>query len=113
MEILAFITFFAMGNTINNLENEVATLGYFQEQNTVESIKQQEKINNLIINTEKLEIQVKELEKQTEMNHLALSGAIASKYARHETFHDMQQIQIDIMEMRQDDILEKMLAAGE
>jgi hypothetical protein len=113
METIAIIVFLAMGSTINNLENEVATLGYFQEQNTMESIKQQEQINDLIISTEKLEIQVKELEKTTEMRHLALSGAIASKYARHETFHDMQQIQIDIMEMRQDDILEKMLAAGE
>jgi len=113
METIAIIVFLAMGNTINNLENEVATLGYFQEQNTMESIKQQEQINDLIISTEKLEIQVKELEKTAEMRHLALSGAIASKYARHETFHDMQQIQIDIMEMRQDDILEKMLTAGE
>ena len=113
MEILAFITFLAMGNTINNLEKEVATLDYFQEQNTAESIKQQEQINNLIITTEKLEIQVKELEKKIETNYLEMSGAISAKYARHETFHDMQQIQIDIMEMRQDDILEKMLAAGE
>lgn len=113
MEAIAIIVFLAMGNTINNLENEVTTLGYFQEQNTAESLEQQKQINDLIISTEKLELQVKELEKTTEMNHLALSGAIAAKYARHETFHDMQQIQIDIMEMRQDDILERMLAAGE
>jgi hypothetical protein len=106
MEILAFITFFAMGNTINNLEKEVATLGYFQEQNIKENLKHQEQINNLII-------EVEELEQRWEQSVIDLAGAHSSSHARHETLHDMQQLQIDMMEMKQQEILEKMLAAGE
>jgi hypothetical protein len=108
MEILAFITFFAMGNTINQLESEVETLSYFQEQNTDESIKQQEQINDLIINVERLEIIVEKLEERYEEDFINLAAKHSAAYARHETLFDMQQIQMDMIEMQQDQILEEM-----
>lgn len=108
MEILAFITFFAMGNTINQLEDKVETMSYFQDQHIEENLKQQEQINDLIINVERLEIIVEKLEERYEEDFINLAAKHSAAYARHETLFDMQQIQMDMMEMQQDKILEKM-----
>ena len=108
MEILAFITFFAMGNTINQLEDKVETMSYFQEQNIDESLKQQEQINDLIINVERLEIIVEKLEERYEEDFINLAAKHSAAYAMKETLFDMQQIQMDMMEMQQDKILEEM-----
>jgi len=130
MEVIALALILGMGNEINkahdniemlneqisiirneeiaDLRTRIEIMNELDEKRTEDYIRQQEAINDLLIEVEQLYIRMDKMEERQTDDVLKLSGKHASGYARHETMLAQQKLDLELMEIRTDSLLEQM-----
>jgi hypothetical protein len=115
MELFALALILGMGSEINKAHNNIEMLNEqiqimneLDEKRTEDYIKQQEAINDLLIEVEQLGYQVSKTEEKYEQDFLNLAGKHSSSYARHETMLSKHEHNLKVLNIRTDSILEQL-----
>lgn len=142
MEIIALALVLGMGNEINKahdniemlneqisiirneeiveLKERIQIMNELDEKRTEDYIKQQEAINDLLVEVEQLYTRIEGVEEKHNEDYIKLGSEQAAQYARHETqvemfenLYEQQKLDMEIMKLRTDSLMEQMAIVRE
>ena len=127
MEVIALALVLGMGAEINKahdniemLNEKIQMMNELEEKRTEDYIKQQEAINDLLVEVEQLYTRIDAVEEKHDNDFVKLGAQQASQYARHETqvqmfenLYEQQKLDMEIMKLRTDSLMEQMAIVRE
>lgn len=105
---------------IVQLEERIQIMNVLDEKRTEDYIKQQEAINDLLVEVEQLYTRIEGVEEKHNEDYIKLGSQQASQYARHETqvqmfenLYKQQKLDMEIMKLKTDSLMEQMAIVRE